>query len=137
MSFGKRFVRLSTTWVTTAVVLTTASPAAIAAVPMPDPVARVPVVGLLPRWTWDPLRAHPPVADVTVDTEIDRAVAFVRDLLAEEYPKGVEVVAAYHLDDDDLVAVQITSPSGAEASFTVQLLDPNSEPAARLAREPG
>lgn len=74
---------------------------------MPDPVARVPLVGLLPRWTWDPSRRPLPAdsaAERSADDEVDAALRFVADLLTGQ-GETVTSVTGYRLDDPQLVAV--------------------------------
>lgn len=99
---------------------------------MLDYVGRVPVVGLLPRWTWDPAWRPAPNEPVSADDNAERASAFVIQLVAAEYPTGIDVVATYRLDADGLYAVEVRTPDGASASFTVELLDSDGEPGARL-----
>lgn len=83
-----------------------ASGAATAAIPMPDPIARVPLVGLLPRWTWDPSRrqAPPPSTDGTDVGDVAVARAFVVALLTDQ-GETVARVSGYRLDEPQLVAV--------------------------------
>lgn len=131
MSIGKHFLR----WGVLGVVLAAGclgSAAPAAAIPMPDYVGRVPVVGLLPRWTWDPAWRPAPNEPVSADDNAERASAFVIQLVAAEYPTGIDVVATYRLDADGLYAVEVRTPDGASASFTVELLDSDGEPGARL-----
>ena len=74
---------------------------------MPDPVARVPLVGLLPRWTWDPsARPTPQRVDAanTPDEGIEAAKRFVVTLLTDQ-GETVDSIAAYRLDDPALVSV--------------------------------
>ena len=77
------------------------------AVPMPDPVGRVPLVGLLPRWTWDASRRVLPTdaeAERSANDEVEAALRFVADLLTEQ-GEAVASVTGYRLDDPQLVAV--------------------------------
>lgn len=77
------------------------------AIPMPDPVARVPLVGLLPRWTWDPSQRPVPAsaaADHAPDEEVEAALRFVARLLTDQ-GETVDSVTGYRLDDRQLVAV--------------------------------
>lgn len=85
-----------------------ASGTAAAAIPMPDPVARVPLVGLLPRWTWDPTSRPAPTTardhSSAVDAGVTAARKFVIGLLTEQ-GESVASVSGYRLDDTQLVAV--------------------------------
>lgn len=77
------------------------------AVPMPDPIARVPLVGLLPRWAWD-INARPlPTAspsDSDPQADVEAALRFVVRQLTDE-GETIDSVAGYRLDDPLLVAV--------------------------------
>ncbi len=77
------------------------------AIPMPDPISRVPLVGLLPRWTWDPSHRSRPadaVADHASHDEVEAALRFVARLLTDQ-GETVGSVTGYRLDDPLLVAV--------------------------------
>ena len=77
------------------------------AIPMPDPVARVPLVGLLPRWTWDPSRRPVPLdatSSQAPDGEVNAALRFVATLLTDQ-GETVGSVTGYRLDQPELVAV--------------------------------
>lgn len=78
-----------------------------AAIPAPDPVARVPLIGLLPRWTWDPSQRPLPMdtgSEAAPLDEVDTALRFVAQLLADQ-GETVNSVSGYRLDDPQLVAV--------------------------------
>lgn len=77
------------------------------AIPMPDPVGPVPLVGLLPRWTWDPSRRPPPpdARDArATDDQVEAALRFVAHLLTDQ-GEAVASVSGYRLDDPELVSV--------------------------------
>lgn len=101
--------------------------ATASASPQPDPVARVPLVGLLSLWTWDPAHRPAPPSGPGPTTAADNVAAarrFVTSVLAEQ---GATVLAAtgYRLDDPQLVAVvaELERQDGTSSSvaFTVRV----------------
>lgn len=119
MSSRKNRLRLRVQFVGVATALLVAAPAS-ATIPSPDPVGRVPLVGLLPRWTWDlSARSAPTTAPAAEDGAVATARQFIERLVARQGEMARDVVA-YRLDDPQLVAVvvHVERPDG-EASRMV------------------
>ena len=57
-------------------------------------------------------------------------------VLHDDFPDGVEAVAAYRLDGHGFYVVQVVMPTGSDASFTIELLDASASPSARVVRQP-
>jgi len=118
-------LRIAGIVVGTAAALTSGTAAAI---PMPDPVARVPLVGLLPRWTWDPAYRPAPASGPGPATagaaDVAAARRFVTTVLAVQDATPV-AVTGYRLDDSQLVAVvaELERRDGTSSSvaFTVRV----------------
>lgn len=107
-----------------AAVVMTAGPVSASA-PTPELVGRVPLVGLLPPWTWDPSTRPTPrfiAASASKDGAVATARRFVVGLLSRQ-GETVRNVAGYRLDDPRLVAVvaDLDDPARTSVAFTVRL----------------
>lgn len=107
-----------------AAVVLTAGPVG-ASPPTPELVGRVPLVGLLPPWTWDPsARPAPPftAASTSEDEAVATARRFVVGLLSRQN-ETARNVSGYRLDDPQLVAVvaDFDDPARSSVAFTVRL----------------